>query len=169
MIWYARSRSVRVMNQFNIGLDWKFTLTHSMHRSRALNLIVERFHTNNTLIYSYWLLYNVAWYKHLNVFWFKVQFLSIALNSSRVVLSNINHRNKLQLIQTIWNAMLYSQHFTFHWKLLVNKVSENLEAVLLTCGWFCCNLQCKTHFNSSESRDLSECTRLQKDHCLQMP
>ena len=27
--------------------------------------------------------------------------------------------------------MLYSQHSTFHWKLLVNKVSENLEAVLL--------------------------------------
>ena len=25
---------------------------------------------------------------------------------------------KLQLIQTIWDVMLYSQHFTFHWKLL---------------------------------------------------
>ena len=33
---------------------------HSMHRSRALNLIVDRFHTNKTLIYSYGLLYYVA-------------------------------------------------------------------------------------------------------------
>ena len=55
-----RSRSVRVMNQFNIGLDWKFTLTHSKHRSRSLNLIVDRFQTHNMLIYSYGLLYNVA-------------------------------------------------------------------------------------------------------------
>ena len=167
MIWYALE--AYALWTINIGLDWKFTLTHSMHRSRALNVIVDRFQAHNTLIYSYGLLYNVAWYKHLNVFCFKVPFLSIALNSCRVVLSNINHRNKLQLIQTIWNAMLYSQHFTFHWKLLENNVSENLEAVLLMFGWFCCNLQCKTHFNSSESRDLSECTRLQKDHCLQMP
>ena len=166
-----RSRSVRVMSQFNIGLEWKFTLTHSMHRSRALNLIVDRFQTNNTLIYSYGLLYNEAWYKHLNVHCILVQ-SSVFIDRPQFVsccVVDINHRNKLQLIQTIWNAMLYSQHFTFHWKLLVNKVSENLEAVLLTCGWFCCNLQCKTHFNSSESCDLSECTRLQKDHCLQMP
>ena len=27
----------------------------------------------------------------------------------------------------------------------------------------------KTHPNSFESRDRSACTRLQKDHCLQMP
>ena len=27
----------------------------------------------------------------------------------------------------------------------------------------------QTHPNSLESRDLSACTRLQKDHCLQMP
>ena len=71
-----RSRSVRVMNQFNIhGLDWKFTLTRSMHRSRALNLVVDGFHTNNTLIYSYGLLYNVARYKHLNVHCILVQSL----------------------------------------------------------------------------------------------
>ena len=35
------------------------------------------------------------------------------------LISNINNRNKLQLMQIIWNVMLYSQHFTFHWKLLV--------------------------------------------------
>jgi len=35
------------------------------------------------------------------------------------LMSNINNRNKLQLMQIIWNVMLYSQHFTFHWKLLV--------------------------------------------------
>ena len=33
------------------------------------------------------------------------------------LMSNIN--NKLQLMQIISNVMLYSQHFTFHWKLLV--------------------------------------------------
>ena len=35
------------------------------------------------------------------------------------LMSNINNRNKLQLMQIISNVMLYSQHFTFHWKLLV--------------------------------------------------
>ena len=36
-----------------------------------------------------------------------------------LLMSNINNRNELQLIQIIWNAMFYSQHFTFHWKPLV--------------------------------------------------
>ena len=54
-----------------------------------------------------------------------------------------------------------------------------LEAILQRCSsaarfvrvrsWFCCNLQCKTHFIKSESRDLSLWTRLQKEYCLQMP
>ena len=40
-----------------------------------------------------------------------------------LLMSNINNRNKQQLIQINWNAaMLYSQHFTFHGKLLVNIV-----------------------------------------------
>ena len=34
-------------------------------------------------------------------------------------MANIKNRKKLQLIQTIWDVMLCSQHFTFHWKLLV--------------------------------------------------
>ena len=34
-------------------------------------------------------------------------------------MANIKNRKKLQLIQTIWDVMLYSQHFTFHWKILV--------------------------------------------------
>ena len=34
-------------------------------------------------------------------------------------MANIKNRKKLQLIQTIWDVMLYSQHFTFLWKLLV--------------------------------------------------
>ena len=49
-------RSRGIMNQFNIELDWNFT--HSLTLSRALNLIVDRFQTNNTLIYSHRLLYN---------------------------------------------------------------------------------------------------------------
>ena len=34
---------------------------------------------------------------------------------------NVNYQqsNKLQVMQIIWNVMPYSQHFTFHWKLLV--------------------------------------------------
>ena len=34
-------------------------------------------------------------------------------------MANIKNRKKLQLIQTIWDVMLYSQYFTIHWKLLV--------------------------------------------------
>ena len=106
------------MNQFNINSIGN-SLFLSLQRSRALNFIVDRFQTNNTLIYSHGLSYNVAWYKHL--LWFKVQFLSIAFVSCSVymhscltrLISNINNRNKLQLMQQ------YSQHFTFHRKLLV--------------------------------------------------
>ena len=38
---------------------------------------------------------------------------------SLLLMANIKNRKKLQLIQTIWDVMFYSQHFTFHWKLLV--------------------------------------------------
>ena len=48
------------MNQFNIELDWKFTLSLSLQRARALNFIVDKFQTNNTLIYTHGLSYNVA-------------------------------------------------------------------------------------------------------------
>ena len=116
MIWYACDALwTSLMN--SIGNS----LFHSLQRSRAFNFIVDRFQTNNTLIYSHGLLYNVAWYQHL--FWFKVQFLSsrVALHAQLfdTVMSNISNRNKLQLIQIIWNVMLYSQHFTFNSKLLV--------------------------------------------------
>ena len=39
---------------------------------------------------------------------------------------NVNYQqsNKLQVMQIIWNVMLYSQHFTFHWKLLVVNYSS---------------------------------------------
>ena len=63
---------------------------------------------------------NLAWYKYS--FWFKVQFLSIAFGSCCVTCTVIWHswwQNTLQLILIIWNAMLYSQHFTYHWNLLV--------------------------------------------------
>ena len=120
MIWYARDALWTSLTLNSIGNS----LFLSLQRSRALNFIVDRFQTNNTLIYSHGLSYNVAWYKHL---WFKVQFLSIAFVSCSVymhscvtrLISNINNRNKLQLMQIIWNVMLYSHHFTFHRKLLV--------------------------------------------------
>ena len=35
-----------------------------------------------------------------------------------LLMANIKNRKKLQLIQSIWDVMLYSQHSTFHWKLL---------------------------------------------------
>ena len=53
-----RKRSV--MNQFNIEVDWPNSLVHSLHSSRALNLTVDRFQTNNTLIYSHGLSYNCS-------------------------------------------------------------------------------------------------------------
>ena len=74
---------VCVMNQFNIELDWKFTLSPTP-------TLVDRFRTNNTLIYSHKLLRNVAWYKHL--FWSKVQFLPIAFVSCSVTCTVIWQR-----------------------------------------------------------------------------
>ena len=65
------------------------SLFHSLQRLRALNFIVDRFQTNNTLIYSLGLLYNVAWYKHL--LWFKVQFSSIAFVTCSVTCTVIWH------------------------------------------------------------------------------
>ena len=41
------------MNQFNIEVDWPNSLVHSLHSSRALNLTVDRFQTNDTLVYSH--------------------------------------------------------------------------------------------------------------------
>ena len=129
MIWYPSEALWTSLILNSIGNSF----FHSLQRSRALNFIVDRFQTNNTLIYSHGLSYNVAWYKHL--FWFKVQFLSIALISCSVtcsyltrLMSNINNRNKLQLMQIIWNVMLYLQHFTFALEttsLLITKRKEN--------------------------------------------
>ena len=41
------------MNQFNIEVDWPNSLVHSLHSSRALNLTLDRFQANDTLIYSH--------------------------------------------------------------------------------------------------------------------
>ena len=120
MIWYARDALWTSLTLSSIGNS----LFLSLQRSRALNFIVDRFQTNNTLIYSHGLSYNVAWYKHL--FWFKVQFLSIAFvwySVTCTVFDTVNLKyqqsKKLQLMQIIGNVMLNSQHFTFHRKLLV--------------------------------------------------
>ena len=48
------------MNQFNIELDWKFTLSLTPSLAYAKHLIVDRFQTNNTLICFYGLLHNAA-------------------------------------------------------------------------------------------------------------
>ena len=56
--------------------------------------------SNNTLIYSHGLFYNVASYKHL--FWFKLQFRVVLLyihNYYTLSMSDIKNRNKMQLIQ----------------------------------------------------------------------
>ena len=44
--------------------------------------------------------------------------MSCCVSYLTLLMANIKNRKKLQLIQTIWDVMLYSQHFTFHWKLL---------------------------------------------------
>ena len=46
-------------------------------------------------------------------------YVSCCVSYLTLLMANIKNRKKLQLIQTIWDVMLYSQHFTFHWKLLV--------------------------------------------------
>ena len=56
----------------------------------------------------------VAWL-HTLVF----TYMSCGVSYLTLLMANIKNRKKLQLIQTIWDVMLYSQHFTFHWKLLV--------------------------------------------------
>ena len=66
-------RSRCFMNQFNIELDWKFTLSLTPSW-----IIMDRFQTNNTLIYSHGRSYNVACSLIKRLFWFKVQILSIA-------------------------------------------------------------------------------------------
>ena len=45
--------------------------------------------------------------------------MSCCVSCLSLLMANIKNRKKLQLIQTVWDVMLYSQHFTFHWKLLV--------------------------------------------------
>ena len=52
---------------------------------------------------------------------------------------------------------------------VLNKVSENLEAVKRMAGSAVLNIQCKTHFNSSESRDMSrvlDCIKVTACKCL---
>ena len=44
--------------------------------------------------------------------------MSCCVSYWTLLMANIKNRKKMQLIQTIWDVMLYSQHFTFHWKLL---------------------------------------------------
>ena len=51
-------------NQNRHATQARNSLFHSLHRSRAHNFILDRFQTNNTLIYPHGRLYNVAWYKH---------------------------------------------------------------------------------------------------------
>ena len=125
MIWCAREALWTSLILNSLGNS----LFRSLQRLRALNFILDRYQTNNTLIYSHRLLYNVAWYKH----YFGSKFSFYRSPSCRVALYarlfdtiNVNYQqsNKLQVMQIIWNVMLYSQHFTFHWKLLVVNYSS---------------------------------------------
>ena len=70
--------------------------------------IVDRFQTNNTLILTD---FNtiVAWLRTLFF-----TYVSCCVSYLTLLMANIKNRKKLQLIQTIWDVMLYSQHFTFH-------------------------------------------------------
>ena len=100
----------------------KFAWKTDILRNRSIGCPWMRIIPSNTLIYSHGLLYNIASYKHL--FWFKLQFrvvLRYIHNYFTLSMSDIKNRNKMQLIQINWNAMLYSQRkqFAFYWKLLV--------------------------------------------------
>ena len=45
-------------------------------------------------------------------------YVSCCVSYLSLLMANIKNRKKLQLIQTVCDVMLYSQYFTFHWKLL---------------------------------------------------
>ena len=116
MIWYARealwtslilnSMEIQSFTHSNVRVLWTLSWT-------GFRQIIPWFNLTD------------FWYKHLfDLFWFKVQFYRSP--SCRYMYSyltrlmwNINNLNRLQLMQIIWNVMLYSQHFTFHWNLLV--------------------------------------------------
>ena len=88
------------------------SLIYSLHHSRALSLMLDRFQTNNTLSGSQGVLYNFS-LTHLRVM------LSYMYSYLTLLMANIKNRKKLPLIQTIWNVMLYLQQLTFHWNILV--------------------------------------------------
>ena len=55
------------------------------------------------------------------VAWFHTLFftyVSCCISYLTLLMANIKNPKKFQVIQTIWDVMLYSQHFTFHCKLL---------------------------------------------------
>ena len=88
------------MNQFNIEHHWKFTRSFTDHSNAHVlfKCIVDWFQINNTLIYSHGLLNNVARYKHL--FWFRVQYLSIAFVSCRVLCVSLHAHDTINVKST---------------------------------------------------------------------
>ena len=76
--------------------------------------IVDRFQTNNTRTLTLTDFYTTVVWFHTLFF----TYVSCCVSYLTLLMANIKNRKKLQLIQTIWDVTLYSQHFTFHWKLL---------------------------------------------------
>ena len=78
--------------------------------------------------------------------------MSCCVSYLTLLIANIKNRKKLQLIQTrfqtIWDVGLYSQHFAFHWKLLVlvSRIEKYvLGTTILANG--------KGHFGPTERND----------------
>ena len=126
MIWCAREALWTSLILNSLGNS----LFLSLQRSRALNFIMDRYIRQ---IIRWFILtdFNTMWLDINTYFGSKFSFYRspscrVALYAQLFDTINVKYQqsNKLQVMQIIWNVMLYSQHFTFHWKLLVVNYSS---------------------------------------------
>ena len=126
MIWCARESLWTSLTLNSLGNS----LFLSLQRSRALNFIMDRLIRQIirwfilTDFYTMWL--DINTYFGSKFSFYRSPSCRVALYAQLFDTINVNYQqsNKLQVMQIIWNVMLYSQHFTFHWKLLVVNYSS---------------------------------------------
>ena len=126
MIWYACKALWTSLILNSLGNS----LFQSLQRLRAL---ITLSWTGIRQIILWFILtdFNTMWLDINTYFGSKFSFYRspscrVALYAQLFDTINVNYQqsNKLQVMQIIWNVMLYSQHFTFHWKLLVVNYSS---------------------------------------------
>ena len=113
------------LRQTLLRLFYKNVFKGTAKKTKTNSLwIVLNYAMWNSLIFYHWLLIPFS----VSVSGFQNPSFSAAGYLTRLI-SNINNRNKLQLMQIIWNVMLYSQHFIFHWKLLLGAANLQLPVI----------------------------------------